>query len=328
MINGTRAIYGIYTITPLHMGTGQATGAVDLPVAREQHTGLPVIPATSIKGVVRDILEGFLKKDPSLSKNINEFLGPEIDKQDGLHAGGLIFTEGQTLAIPFRSMNQPFFFVTSLLVLERFDRNLRAFGIEKALPLHKFSGELEADKVYVSDEKLHGQMLVIEDSIFKGEEVFFSPTLKEIASKLKRLLPERERENGTGLRFETSLIVLPDREFLDLVSRCLPVQARIKLTGGKTASKWKTPEGKIEKGNLWYEEAVPADSLFAFFIMNRPGVRDGKDLVGDFQRFLADHDVNLSVVQMGGNETVGYGWCWWNGLFSNAPGKADSGGEK
>ncbi len=322
MVNGTRAIYGIYTITPLHMGTGQATGAVDLPVAREQHTGLPVIPATSIKGVVRDILEGSLKKDSSLSESINEFLGPEIDKQNGLHAGGLILTEGQTLAIPFRSMNQPFFFVTSLLVLERFDRNLRTFGINNAFSLGEFPWGLDSNKVYVPDEKLHGQMLVIEDSIFKEEEVFFSQALKGIASKLKRFLPESEREKGTGLRFETSLVVLPDKEFLDLVSRCLPVQARIKLTGGKTASKWKTSEGKTEKGNLWYEESVPADSLFVFFIMNRPGVRNGKDLVGDFQRFLVDYDINLSVVQMGGNETVGYGWCWWNGLF--APNKADS----
>jgi len=215
---------------------------------------------------VRDILEGSLKKDSSLSESINEFLGPEIDKQNGLHAGGLILTEGQTLAIPFRSMNQPFFFVTSLLVLERFDRNLRTFGINNAFSLGEFPWGLDSNKVYVPDEKL--------------------------------------------------------QEFLDLVSRCLPVQARIKLTGGKTASKWKTSEGKTEKGNLWYEESVPADSLFVFFIMNRPGVRNGKDLVGDFQRFLVDYDINLSVVQMGGNETVGYGWCWWNGLF--APNKADS----
>ena len=319
MADGTTAIYGIYTITPLHMGTGQAAGAVDLPVAREQHTGLPVIPATSIKGVVRDILE----RDYSSQEKIKEFLGPETDEQDDFHAGGLIFTEGQTLAIPFRSMNQPFFFVTSLLVLERFDRNLRTFGIENVFSLDKFPAGLEAGKVYVSNEKLHGQMLVIEDSIFRGEEVFFSQTLKEIAGELKRLLPESEREKGTGQRFETGLVVLPDREFLDLVSRCLPVQARIKLTGGKTASKWKD-----EKGNLWYEEAVPADSLFAFFIINRPGARDGKDLVGEFQGFLASHDINLSVVQMGGNETVGYGWCWWNGLFGNAPGGTDSGGEK
>ncbi len=319
MADGTTAIYGIYTITPLHMGTGQAAGAVDLPVAREQHTGLPVIPATSIKGVVRDILE----RDYSSQEKIKEFLGPETDEQDDFHAGGLIFTEGQTLAIPFRSMNQPFFFVTSLLVLERFDRNLRTFGIENVFSLDKFPAGLEAGKVYVSNEKLHGQMLVIEDSIFRGEEVFFSQTLKEIAGELKRLLPESEREKGTGQRFETGLVVLPDREFLDLVSRCLPVQARIKLTGGKTASKWKD-----EKGNLWYEEAVPADSLFAFFIINRPGTRDGKDLVGEFQGFLASHDINLSVVQMGGNETVGYGWCWWNGLFGNAPGGTDSGGEK
>ena len=47
-------VTGIYTLTPTHCGTGQAAGAVDLPIAREAHTGLPLIPASSLKGIARD----------------------------------------------------------------------------------------------------------------------------------------------------------------------------------------------------------------------------------------------------------------------------------
>ena len=47
---------GIYTISPTHCGIGQACGAVDLPIARDASTQFPVLPATSIKGVVRDFL--------------------------------------------------------------------------------------------------------------------------------------------------------------------------------------------------------------------------------------------------------------------------------
>lgn len=47
-------VTGIYTLTPTHCGTGQAAGAVDLPIAREAHTRLPLLPATSLKGIARD----------------------------------------------------------------------------------------------------------------------------------------------------------------------------------------------------------------------------------------------------------------------------------
>ena len=44
---------GIYSLTPLHFGTGQTTGGVDLPIAREAGTGFPVLPATGLKGGAR-----------------------------------------------------------------------------------------------------------------------------------------------------------------------------------------------------------------------------------------------------------------------------------
>ena len=40
---------GIYTLTPIHCGTGQTTDAVDLPVARDAATGFPILPATSLE---------------------------------------------------------------------------------------------------------------------------------------------------------------------------------------------------------------------------------------------------------------------------------------
>lgn len=64
-ING--ALTGIYTITALHCGVGQAISAVDLPIAREKHTELPYLPSTSLKGVARDAMrpDQDRRKDPS-----------------------------------------------------------------------------------------------------------------------------------------------------------------------------------------------------------------------------------------------------------------------
>ncbi|HSR52011.1 MAG TPA: RAMP superfamily CRISPR-associated protein, partial [Acidobacteriota bacterium] len=47
----------IYTLGPVHCGTGQTTGAVDLPIARDSSTDLPILPATSLKGVAREAFE-------------------------------------------------------------------------------------------------------------------------------------------------------------------------------------------------------------------------------------------------------------------------------
>ncbi|MCX6865140.1 MAG: RAMP superfamily CRISPR-associated protein [Verrucomicrobia bacterium] len=44
----------IFTRTPLHVGAGASVGAIDQPVQRERHTGFPIIPGSSIKGVLRD----------------------------------------------------------------------------------------------------------------------------------------------------------------------------------------------------------------------------------------------------------------------------------
>ena len=45
----------IRTITPLHAGTGQDLGIVDLPIQRERHTSYPKIEGSGLKGAIREI---------------------------------------------------------------------------------------------------------------------------------------------------------------------------------------------------------------------------------------------------------------------------------
>ena len=44
----------IQALSSLHPGTGQGAGVIDLPVAREAATGIPYLPGSSLKGVLRD----------------------------------------------------------------------------------------------------------------------------------------------------------------------------------------------------------------------------------------------------------------------------------
>jgi len=50
----------IHVITPLHAGTGQELGVVDLPIQRERPTGFPKIEASGLKGSIREAFEELL----------------------------------------------------------------------------------------------------------------------------------------------------------------------------------------------------------------------------------------------------------------------------
>ena len=296
MAENTTALIGIYTLTPLHMGTGQVTGAVDLPVARESHTGFPVIPATGIKGRARD---GFEEALGAGHRMVRDLFGPDLEQggTEGGQAGGLVFSEAQLVALPLRSLNLPLAWCTSRMVLERLARNLKAFGCQDLLAIDDLLGELAPDKVYVSQEMVD-RILTIEDMVFTADEVISGRgDVRGLAGKLATLLPGTAAGKAAADRLGQGLVILPDLEFQRLVERGLPVQARIKLKENKT------------NDNLWYEESVAPDTLFAAFVLNRPG--SGRDMVEEFVLQVLEKQPDLEVVQLGGNETVGNGWCWW-----------------
>jgi len=222
MAQQTIALIGIYTLTHLHMGTGQATGAVDLPVARERHTGLPVIPATGIKGKARDGFEKVLDKT-----SVIELFGPELNEKSGnkesVAAGGLVFTEAQLVALPLRSLNLPIAWCTSRLVLERLVRNLDTFDCAALLDIKKLLHNLVEDKVYVS-RAIDDKVLVIEDMAFMEQEVIADrEDVKTLSEKLATLLPGSAKDDGTLERFRQSLVMI--RSFCDCPSgdcQCRP----------------------------------------------------------------------------------------------------------
>ena len=43
----------IQALSPLHAGTGQSIGAIDLAIARDRATGFPYLPGSSLKGIAQ-----------------------------------------------------------------------------------------------------------------------------------------------------------------------------------------------------------------------------------------------------------------------------------
>jgi CRISPR-associated protein Cmr4 len=91
--NNVGAILYLQALTPLHPGSGTALGTVDLPVQRERHTNWPVIPGSSVKGVLRE----------ASPKELRQRLFGTGDS-DGTSAGALSFTDARLLALPVRSL--------------------------------------------------------------------------------------------------------------------------------------------------------------------------------------------------------------------------------
>ena len=126
----TTKILTIFTRTPLHVGAGSSVGAIDQPIVRERHTRFPVIPGSSIKGVMADLWTENLdrkeeKKDDqtivsyvrSPNTELTWLFGEEDAKAAA--AGALLFGEGKLLAFPVRSAKGGVAWATSPLVILR-----------------------------------------------------------------------------------------------------------------------------------------------------------------------------------------------------------------
>lgn len=306
-------VTGILTISPLHVGSGENGGAVDLPIARDVTSGFPVIPSTALKGVARETLELALGKDEN---SINRWFGQNIESENSTAsaAGQICVGEARLIAYPARSLNRPFLHITCRLILERLRRDLRAFGIRS--PLNDLTlPQVSLGSALVADSSFSGKTLVIEDFVIP--RVAGDEQLRVISQYLSQLIPEEEED--TRCRLKDGLVLLADEDFQELIERCIPVRARIKLTDGKTTDKWVDSEGITQEGNLWYEEHLPSDCLFTCFVGGRRQYRYGSEGQRDPQNkdmmdFLKYRD-RFSIVQIGGNETVGHGLCYWQFLM-------------
>ncbi len=315
----TLLVTGLYTLTPTHCGTGQAAGAVDLPIAREAHTGLPLLPASSIKGIARD--DWFDPEDDDLyEKLVTPLFGPrpprrrrpgerkgdggdesEADREEreqSLSAGDLVFLDGLLLGFPVRSLTGGFRIVTSPLLLHRLRRLAQAHGVS-------LDPAFACPEPAAEDETLLltgvSGPLSLEDLVFSAERCREDAAVTTLAGALGRLVACGENDADRAA-LPKRLVVVADAVLQDLTRRATPVAARIVLLKNKTSD------------NLWYEEALPPDCLFAVVIAKRPGARN--DPLGRLTNYISQR-WQERYTQIGGNASVGGGQCRW--VFAPGP---------
>ncbi len=269
--------------TLVHPGVGQTVGAIDLPVMRERTTGHPVIPGSSLKGALRDAVR---RKGKEGQAKADDLFG----RQES--AGRVLVSDARLVLLPVRSLEMPHAWLTCPLLLERLKRDAARLGCPLDLPdlaplkgTALMSGEGLKDTSLAKSSANGSRYLYLEERSFTVTEG--GAPFDALVEGLENLMPEQK----TGKRLARQLVVVSDADFKWFAENALPVIARNVLNEDTKAS-----------CNLWYEEALPPDTLMVAALMERPGT------TGEAFAQLAEILKNTRYLQVGGNETVGQGW--------------------
>lgn len=280
----------LHAITFLHPGTGQSTGVIDLPIQREVHTQHPMYAASGLKGALRD-------KAEQLDKTwITPVFGAASDADDP-SAGSMNPTDARILAFPVRSLQAVFTWVTCPMVINRLVRDAALINLD--IPVKKGTHELSVsdnEAIVATDSPLKDK-LVLEEILF--ETVKADETVDKLASLIENMI-------GTGSSFDGGrLVLISDEDFSYLVQHATQISARIKLNDRKTTSG--------DGGNLWYEETLPPETiLYALVLCHKPRIQTDEIEKPDHVAEKLEELCKDRYLQIGGNETVGQGWCYVN----------------
>lgn len=250
MDNNTK-MYWLQAITPLHVGAGKGVGFIDMPIMREKVTNWPLVPGSTVKGVIRDHFSTLKEKNlikPELFCAAFGKASGENNIDDTSNAGSLILTDAHIVSLPVRSLYGTFAYTTCPLALGRLKRDLSAAGYKNQLIIPTLS---DNDALHASNSKIvtEGKKIFFEDLDFNSRE-------DEAAKKWAELLSNLLFQNDPvwkGLFMERFAIISDDC-FNFLTETGTEVAAHIKID-----DKTKT----VADGMLWYEEALPAEAIMA-----------------------------------------------------------------
>lgn len=270
----------IHALSPLHAGTGHAAEVIDLPTARMKSTGIPIVPGSSIKGVLRDA------RNQCDAGQVQAVFGPTDDPS--LHAGALVVSDARLLALPVRSFRGTFAWTTSPLLLALACRELNA-GQPDDIPAIEGHGALVSPGCACFDRSAGNTRLYLEELDLPARE---DTTVQAWAAHLaKRISPGHDI-------FSKRFVVVDDDTMAFLCETALQVDARVRLDA-KT--------GTVASGALWLEESLPPETLLVGILgadrSRRRGVTMTPEQVLDFA--LSKE----TLLQLGGKATTGRGRC-------------------
>lgn len=289
-----KAIYYVHALTAVHVGTGQGVGAIDLPMARERATNLPLLPGSGTKGVLRDEHLGI---DP---RKHAALFGPNAEADDRAE-GALIFGDALLLCLPVRSLYGTFAWVTCPFVLRRYARDhAEVFSQVPA----EVCGPTDEKHILCQNAIAPDETAALDELDLKTDgDVARSEKLGRWANHIAgRFFPNSNQNKVEKLNgewqdlFRERFTIVADSVFAFLAETALELRARVKLN-----------DKKVVEAGPWYEENLPPETLLWGALSLQPKKVGGTYLTwADFSA-----SSNTLTVQVGGKATVGRGRVRW-----------------
>jgi CRISPR-associated protein Cmr4 len=279
----------LHTLSPLHCGTGMAVGAIELPIAREKPTHIPIVPGSSIKGVLRAI--------PAKVEGVHKAaFGPETENASD-HAGAVQFSDARLVLMPMRSVAGVFAWTTSPYLLRRFAKDLKEAGLGELAAIQNPKSEQGCFAAGNTALKC-GDRVILEDLDFTVESL---ASFDSVAAALGTTFfpgdSDKDREQQAWLA--SHLCIVHDNVMGLLLEMGTELQTHIRLN----------PDTKtVKQGALWQEENLPVESLLAALVL----------VNGEYKKDGAEPGVILShleslcngqALQFGGKASTGKGLC-------------------
>jgi CRISPR-associated protein Cmr4 len=272
--------YLLHALSPLHAGTGRAAEIIDLPIARMKSTGIPIVPGSSIKGVLRDACRN---EDGSESDQLKAVFGPDNEKA-GDHAGALVVGDARLLALPVRSYKGVFAWVTCPLLLSLAKRDLA-----KSLPIPTI-GKNQAKCLTV--DPIHKDKVYLEELDLTAE---VDDSLKGWSDLIANLLYPAETKT-----FTKRFVVVDDDTMAFLWETATQVDTRVRIDGQTRT---------VDDGALWLEESLPPETLLIGLLAADRSRKEGEGSDLTPSAVLDTALPKEKALQFGGKATVGRGRC-------------------
>ncbi len=280
----------LHAVTSVHVGSGSSVSTIDLPIQREKHTDFPMIAGSGLKGAVRSFVKGAGLAD----NTINVIFGPETNGSD--YAGAISFTDAKILLFPVKSVKGVFAWITCPAVLERFKRELEINNIPNQLKISDVTGDKSLSP--------NDCECVINPNSIVLEEYEFVNTKDGNAGSIAQFLESKistDTNSYWSKRLKNNIVIISNDNFKEFVKYSTEIQTRIKINN---------ETGTVDKGALFYEENIPAETIFYSSLLTSEPHTESKDAsTADAASIKATLTGKLdnTYVQVGGDATIGKG---------------------
>lgn len=274
------ALLGLIAETSIHAGAGRAVGVIDLPIMREAHTGWPVVFGSAVKGAMR------AKAEQERIPTLVDLFGPDT-KNASDHAGALTVGDARLLLLPVRSLTSHFKWVTCPALLRRASADARRLGMTNAVDSP--ATPTEAGAITHAQEG----NLFLEEFHFKAEKKDLSPLIDWLAGFVG---------GDFASRLHQQLVIVSDDMFAHLAQYTTAVTPHIAIEKERKT---------VVDGALWYEETLSPETLLYVAVAADASRRKGAGHSAEqmLEATLGLFPPERPYLQLGGNETVGMGWC-------------------